>query len=532
MMDQSAMTVCDRLGEMIGDRVRHEDTWRECYDYSFPTRGSGFNGEIIDASTAAAKKAELLDGVSTDAGNTLASSLQGGLTPANAMWADLYIGEDDTDEEARWLGDAARRMWMLIHASNFDAEALEAQLDMVAAGWFVMFIDEGPEGGYQFETWPLSECYVASSTVGGPIDIVYRRYCPTAQQVVKEYGPKASETLQDLAAKKPLTRVELVRAIYPRKVYDPTAVMGKNMKFASVTVEKGTKHVLRESGFPEQPFVAPRWARLPGSPYATGPMLDALPDCRELNDLTFLEKSAVEMALAPPLVAEDDGVLNPRLVKIGPRKIIVANSVDSIKPLYDGANVNIGWTAKQDLQRAIRRTLMADMLEPQDGPTKTATEVHARMQLIRQVLGPRYGRMQSEYLNPLVRRCFGLAYRAGVFGPAPESLVDRIINVRYLSPLARAQQMEEVAAVERLFATAGQMAAAMPDILDNLDGDEAIRINGKALGAPSKVIRSARDVAKLRKGRADAQAAMQQQAALQPTMDEAGKALVQQAIGA
>lgn len=530
-MEHSAQTVCDRLSEMISDRVPHEDTWRECYDYSFPSRGAGFNGEIIDAATATAKKAEILDGVSTDAGNTLAASLQGGLTPSNALWADLYVGENDTDEDARWLGDAARTMWQRIHASNFDAEALEAQLDMVSAGWFVMFIGEGPEGGYQFETWPLSECYVASSTPGGPIDIVYRCYSPTAQQVVADHETKVSQTVQDIAAKKPLTKVKLVRAIYPRRVYDPRAVMGRNMRFASITVEKDTKTVLSESGFPEQPFVAPRWARLPGSPYALGPMAGALPDCRELNDLTFLEKSAVEMNLAPPLVAEDDGVLNPRVVKIGPRKIIVANSVDSIKPLYDGANVNIGWTAKRDLQLAIRRTLMADMLEPQDGPARTATEVHARMQLIRQVLGPRYGRMQSEYLNPLVRRCFGLAYRAGVFGQAPESLQDRLINVRYLSPLARAQQLEEVSAVERLFATAGQMAGVMPDILDNLDGDEAIRMNGRALGAPNKVIRSARDVAKLRKQRADAQAAMQQQAAMQPTMDEAGKALVQQAIG-
>jgi hypothetical protein len=32
-------------------------------------------------------------------------------------------------------------------------------------------------------------------------------------------------------------------------------------------------------------------------------------------------------------IAEDDGVLNPRTMKVGPRKVIVANSVDSMKPL-------------------------------------------------------------------------------------------------------------------------------------------------------------------------------------------------------
>jgi len=69
----------------------------------------------------------------------------------------------------------------------------------------------------------------------------------------------------------------------------------------------------------------------------------------------------------------------------------------------------------------------------------TATEVHVRVDLIRQQLGPVYGRWQSEYLIPIVERCFGLALRAGVLGQPPEELQGQDMQIKFLSPLARAQ---------------------------------------------------------------------------------------------
>jgi hypothetical protein len=54
---------------------------------------------------------------------------------------------------------------------------------------------------------------------------------------------------------------------------------------------------------------------------------------------------------------------------------------------------------------------------------------------------------------------------------------------------------------------------------------------GKALGVPSKVLRSVDDVAKLREMRAQQEAQMAQAAAMQPVLEEGGKALVKQAIG-
>ena len=70
-----------------------------------------------------------------------------------------------------------------------DAEGYEANLDVVCAGWFALYIDEDrEEGGFSFQQWPLAQCYVTSTRRDGIVDTIYRRYQLTAEQAIKEFG--------------------------------------------------------------------------------------------------------------------------------------------------------------------------------------------------------------------------------------------------------------------------------------------------------------------------------------------------------
>ena len=206
----------------------------------------------------------------------------------------------------------------------------------------------------------------------------------------------------------------------------------------------------------------------------------------------------------------------------------MANSVDSMKPLQSGSNFQYAETKIQRLQGSIRKILMADQLQAQDGPAMTATEVHVRVNLIRQLLGPVYGRLQTEYLQPMIERCFGIAYRAGVLGAAPESLAGRNFTVRYLSPLARSQKLEEVTAIDTFIQGALVVAQADPTVMDNIDMDAAQRFKGEALGVPGSIIRSSADRDKIRQDRAQAQQEQQQQAQQQMMAQQASDAALKQ----
>lgn len=523
----------------------HESTWRKCFDATYPERGYGLQGDVSeDAGTAHTKKAELLDPTGTDGARLLSSSVVSGMTPANAVWFALDVG-DETDEEKRWLGHAAESIWEAIHGSNYDAQKPEAVLDSVCAGWFVLYLDEVPEtGALRFEQWPLSQCYIAASKPGGRADTVYRKFQLTAEQAVDEYGDAVSEKVKADARDKPDTKHWFLHAIYPRTVYAPQARMAKNLPFASVHVEIAAKTVLRESGYHEQPMVIPRWMKLPGSEYAIGPVSNALPAISELNELLRLEKAALARAAAGVYVAEDDGVLNPRAIRVKGGSVIVANSVDSIKPLPSGAEFNVTFSKADQLRAEIRRLLMADQLQPQDGPAMTATEVHVRVALIRQLLGPMFGRFQVEDLAPTIERAFGLMFRrgrpelGGAPGPVllddpPETLAGEPFRVRYQSPMARAQKMEEVGAIERLAAFAGGLAAqGLTEALDLIDAEQSLRIASDGLGAPAKVLRDEKALKAFRDSRAEAQAQQAQQAQGQQMQTMAADAAFKRATAA
>ena len=511
-------------------RCPHEETWRQCYLYTYPIKASGFYGDNYDAREAQTKRAELLDSTATKSSRILASAIVAGMTPANSLWFGLDVG-NESDEERRWLSDNAKLLWENIHLSNFDSAGYESALDIVIAGWFVLYIDEADEGGFMFEQWSLSNTYVSASKPGGLVDTIYREFSLTAEQAYNTYGDELSADTIKLAKEKPSELVQFILCIHPRTTYVTSPKLAKNMPFASVHIECNAKKTVRESGYHEFPCVVPRWLMIPETPYAIGPVFDALPDIKMLNEMKRMQLAAADLAIAGMWIAEDDGVLNPRTVKVGPRKIIVANSVDSMKPLQTGSNFQLSDILVSNLQASIREALMADQLQPQDGPAMTATEVHVRVGLIRQLLGPVYGRLQSEYLQPLIERCFGIAYRAGVFSPPPESLRNREFNVKYNSPLSRAQKLEDVTAIERLHMSVAQVAQYNPAVLDLVDDDQALRVMGEALGVPNKVLRDENAVELVREKRAQDQQAAQQQAMSQQLQQTAGEEVIKTAVG-
>ena len=499
-------------------------TWSECYQYTFPIRGTGFNQSFTTdrpeqaAQTAKDQQARIYDGTAPDSCTLLASSIVTNLTPANALWFGLKT--DDAPKQVNdWLEEAAKKIHADIHASNFDAPAFEKALDVVVAGMGCMYIEEGDEAPFHFELWPLYDCYFAASKRGGLIDIVYHPFTMTAQQAVNEYGAEmVSDKVRKLAIKKPFENVQFIHAIFPKPVEKGKRrkVKDQLLPFASVHVEIETKTICKEGGYAELPVVAPRWLKIPGSVYATGPMATALPDTKTLNDVERLTLAHADMQIAGMWGAVDDGVINPKTVRIGARKIIMMSAKDNFFPLNPPGKFDVSAIMTEQKRKAIRRTLMADMLEPLgDGPAKTATEWHYRINIIRQLLGPTFGRIQTEDLQPLVFRCFGISLRSGRLGQVPEELRGKRLRLKYISPLARAQQLEEVAAMDRFEQSLGTVAAVKPDILDNYDWDAAARKRGELLGVSSVMILDEDQVKKIREDGVTAaqkqQAMMQQQ---------------------
>ncbi|MDB5540800.1 MAG: phage tail protein [Devosia sp.] len=526
-----------RLAELKSLRLPYEGQMRQCFDYTYPERGEGFTTGPNTISDTSGKRAEIYDDTATDGTRILGSSIIGGMTPANSLWFGLDTGGNDGEMDTRWLSTAAQFLFDNIHASNFDSAAFECVMDMVGgAGHFVLFIDEAREGGYRFEQWPVGQCWVSSSTSGGRVDTIYREFPLTVEQIVKEYGiDQVSDTVKKMhEAKRFDEKIMVTWAIEPRSLHLVGAKMARNKAFASVHKETSGSTTLRESGFDEFPCAVPRWMLIPGSHYAKSPMSQCLATVKTLNEVKKLDLQNFELTAYGMFKARDDGVLNPFTTTIGPRRVVVVSDMDNFQRIEPGGDPKLVAYVVENMQRDIRKLLMADQLQPQDGPAMTATEVHARIMLIRQQLGPIFGRLQSEWLRPLIERCFGIAYRAGVLeqacGPIPDSLRNRIVNVNYSSPLARAQKLEEVTAIDTWVLGLLQVATETQDmsVLDQVNFQYAGQFKADALGVPSKAVRSTDEIASIRQARTEAQQNAAKQAQAQQVQTTAGEAMAKQ----
>jgi hypothetical protein len=503
-----------RLETLKTKRSLVEPLWKKAYDNTYPLRGERIGNDSVSGlevlGSASAKTARIYDSTMKRSVRMLASALFSGLTPANSRWFSQSVINLTDDASKKWLDESSNTIWLNIHNCNFDTAGYESFIDYVIAGMFAMYIEPGniKEGKlYNFSLWPLASCYFADSTGKGMIDTVYRVMQLTSEQAFNEYGDQCSAKIKKNATEKPDEPVRVLHCIYPIKVSEDDVI---TLPVASVHVEIESKALLRESGYNEMPVVVPRWMPIPDSVYSLGIVDDALPDHLTLNELVMFVLQNADLAIAGMWGATDDGVLNPKTVTVGARKIIPMANKESFFALQPATKFDVAALEKGALQSSIKSTLLSDQLHPEQGPQMTATEIHMRAQIIRQLLGPMYGRLQSEYMVQVVNRCFGIAFRAEVLGDPPEAIRGKVWNISFQSPLARAQKLDDVAAMDRhenTLLTQSKLGVTGP--MDTYNWDEAARYRPELLGVPSKLIVSEDDVKKLREAKTQAMKAAQ-----------------------
>ena len=494
-----------RCSKMEAERHTWEDHWQEILDYTMPRKA-----DITFVRSKGEKRTErLFDSTAITAANLLASSLQGTLTSPSLAWFHLKLRNQDLNEDRNiqlWLEDTARRMYDTFNDTNFNTEVHELYLDLCSIGTAALFVEES-DTGIHFSALHIAEYYIQENTAG-KVDTLYRKYKLTARQAVQEFGEdNVGEKVKKAAGDSPEKKFNFIHAVEPTEDYERAlGKAGTKLPFHSCHVCVEDKMKVRVGGYNEFPYLVPRWSKATGEIFGRSPAYNALPDIKTLNKAVEIGLKAWANAIDPPLLVQDDCVIGR--VRMTPAGITVVLSDTAIKPLQIGANWQITDMKETQLRTAIRQAYYSDQLQLQEGPQMTATEVQVRYELMQRLLGPTLGRFQSEFLNPLIERVFGIMLRAGVLLPPPEEIGDSTIDVEYVGPLARSQRMEEAVAVERLYQLAMNVAQADPGIMDLIDHDEAIRIRATLLGVPKTILRGRDEVDEMRQMRAQQQQQM------------------------
>ena len=521
-----------RLDKLEADRGTWESHWQEILDYVMPRKA-----EITFLRSRGEKRTEVLfDSTAITANNLLAASLQGTLTSPSLPWFSLKLRDYDSNKVRDiqiWLEDTARRMYAVFNESNFNTEVHEMYLDLCSVGTSAIFVEEANEGflqgGLHFNTLHIAEYFIQENSTGR-VDTLYRKYKMTARQAVQEFGEDNVGTkIKEALKAKPDTQFNFIHAVEPTADYERATGKAKTkLPFHSCHVCFEDKMVVRTGGYNEFPYLVPRWSKATGEIFGRSPSYNALPDIKTLNKAVEIGLKAWAKAIDPPLLVTDDGVIGR--VRMTPAGITVVRSDTAIKPLQIGSNWQITDLKENQLRTAIRQAYYSDQLQLQEGPQMTATEVQVRYELMQRLLGPTLGRFQTEFLNPLIERVFGIMMRADALMPRPEAMSGMNMDIEYVGPLARSQRMEEAIAVERLYQLAMQVVQVDPTVMDVINHEQAIRMRATLLGVPKTVLRGEDEVAEIREQRAAAQQQAQEQAMAQQQADTAlsqGKAMTE-----
>jgi hypothetical protein len=375
-----------------------------------------------------------------------------------------------------------------------------------------MFIGEPTKReGISFRAIHIDEIFIAENA-DGIIDTVFRCFKMSVRQIVQKWGEKSlSPRIQKMYENQEFDKeIELLHCVYPRDDIDKGKKAATMLPVASVYIDEKEKHVLAEGGFDEMPFMVSRWSKTVGEVFGRSPAMTALPDIKMLQEIMKTTIKAAQKVVDPPLLVPDDGVLGPVRTIPGGLNYYRASSGARIEPLLTGGNIGLSYEMMNDLRERIRTTFFLDQLQFQGAPRMTATEVVERTERTLRLLGPTLGRLQSEFLGPMIERIYGVLVRAGRLPEPPESIAEQELKIEYVSPLARAQRQTETQGIMRTLEFVGPIAGIDPQAAQIIKGADTVRHIAELNGVPPILLKSNDELMAEIQAQQEAQAAQQQ----------------------
>jgi len=149
----------------------------------------------------------------------------------------------------------------------------------------------------------------------------------------------------------------------------------------------------------------------------------------------------------------------------------------------------------------------------------TATEIIERRQQGLMSAAPVLSRLYAEWLNPIVEGTYSWMRSSGMLPAPPEDLKGTGMGIEYRSPMASSKRSAESQAFLQSLQVVLPLLQANPQVLDNINADQAVRSIMFNNGVNPDLLRPEEEVQAMRQGRQQQQnQAMQAQAVQQQAM--------------
>lgn len=502
-----------RFDSLYEERSHWNSQWQEAARRLIPAHVDTFHTKGRLWTKGRKRTEEIYDATAALALYRFQSVMESLATPANNMWHRLEPSEDRLrkDRVVRAYLDEVNRIVMKERyrpKANFVGQNQKTLFSYGAYGNGITFVDARPEGGVRYKNLALGQTYFLENHQG-IVDTMYRRFQMTARHIIAEYGEDVPASVLKHAENPNLEdhEFDILHVVEPNPNYKPGKLGVEGMEFHSVHIFIQEDHLLRRAGYTSFPSAVCRYTQFAGETYGRGPAQLVLPSIKLLNAQKKTVLKQGNRIVDPVLLAHDDGLIGSFSLKSG---AINPGGVNAdgrllVQPLPTG-NLAVGEKMmemeKQTINDAFLITLFQILTE---GPRMTATEVLERTREKGLLIAPTAGRLQAEYLGPLIEREIDILAKQGILPPPPPQLIEAggVYTVEYDSPMSRMMRAENASGFQRSLETAANVAKLTGDIsiMDHFNFDNAIPDLNDINGMPVAWSRTPEEVAALRQSR-------------------------------
>lgn len=536
--DSRAHDILSRQAELESERSQYEAVWEAVSEFCDPDAPDVWSGRRQSGPDSQAERQErrgarVYANTINSAANRLAAGLESLIIPQSEKWHGLStaaLNDEESDEEKEWAEALRDFLFSLRYSANSNfVPATQACLrNVVRYGPAYLYAEEGfaPHTLIRYASIPVVEGYLCRNR-WGQVDIFHRRYERTARQAAQLLGyeklPARIKMLVDDPAKCE-SKISLIQCIQPRDERKMYRLGGSyqylDTAFASYHVLEDEEVIVRESGFRSFPVSCFNWRRYEGDPYGISPTIEALTTVREENAVRRSGLRALQQVTDPATASKARldyvPVLNPGENYPG---LIDDQGRPLIAPIATGQNPTYAFSYAESRAEEIRDMMFVNLFQTLvQNPQMTATEALIRQEEKGALLGPSGSIIQAGFASNLDRE-LGILEDKGLYEEdsrflPPASLAGKAVRPTFTGPLDVLRRSAEARDTIQVVTTAMQMAQFDASVMDNIDGDEALKIVQSAGRSPHRIFRRQDEVAGIRDARAKAQAAQAGMAAI------------------
>ncbi|OBU04831.1 portal protein [Morganella psychrotolerans] len=520
MSDSLKQQLNKQLSQLKAERLSFEPHWRELSDFTRP-RSTRFTASEVNRGDR--RNSKIIDPAAVMAARTLSSGMMSGITSPARPWFRLATPDRelmDYGPVKLWLETVEQRMNEVFNRSNLYQSLPLMYEDLGTFSTGAMAVVADPQRVIRTVPFPTGSFYIANGA-DLSVDTAVREFSMTVRQVITEFGMDAvSDTVKSQWNSGQYGQwVNVVHAVYPNLDRQTGKLEAKHKAYKSVYYEANSTDdkLLRESGYDEFPIMAPRWEVNGEDVYGSScPGMVALGSVKALQLLQRRKAQMIDKITNPPLQAPAS-IKSQRISTIpgGINYLPMADVNNQIKPLFQiPANGTNGLLEDiQDTRQIIDHAYFVDLfrmmqtINTRSMPVEAVNEMREEKLLM---LGPVLQRLDSELLDKLINRTFGMMAENNLLPMPPDKMQGMQLKVEYISVMAQAQKAIGVSSIERFIGFTSGIGQFKPDALDKINVDETIDAYAASIGVPPSVVATNEQVAQIREQRAQQQAMAQQ----------------------